>query len=177
MRLEFPRGRQAKLCRRKREGRFRRARNSSIATPNSTVVTLPILQRDTSMAQEPVFQPGQRVRRCSSREQVGTVVSGPRGNLRGKTGTQSRLEGHESQMFRCLIWKYLQPEEALRTCCRKEWYASRETLATLLTFVKLQFPVRNNVYALHATRTRFLHYQFKPRVRCERRHRGTFALL
>ncbi len=44
----------------------------------------------------------------------------------------------------------------------REEYPSKKTLANLLTFTKLQFPVRNNVYALRATRTRFLHYQFEP---------------
>jgi superfamily II DNA or RNA helicase len=45
---------------------------------------------------------------------------------------------------------------------REGVYATKETLSNLLTFTKLQFPVRNNIYALRATRTRFLHYQFNP---------------
>ena len=40
--------------------------------------------------------------------------------------------------------------------------AAKETLSKLITFTKLQYPLRDNLYAIRATRTQFLHYQFKP---------------
>jgi hypothetical protein len=128
------------------------------------------------MAKEPVFQPGQRVRRCSSREQVGTVVSGPR-KLAGEDWYAVSFGGPRVSNVPLSDLEVFTAGGSVEDLLQEGAYAGKETLANLLTFVKLQFLVRNNVYALHATRTRFLHYQFKPRVRCERRHRGTFALL
>ena len=113
------------------------------------------------MADNFVFQPGQRVRRCSSREQVGTVVSGPR-KIAGEDWYAVSFGGPRVSNIPSLDLELFAAGGSIDDLLREGVYASKETLANLLTFTKLQFPVRNNVYALRATRTRFLHYQFKP---------------
>jgi hypothetical protein len=109
------------------------------------------------MAIEPVFQPGQRVRRCSSREQVGTVVSGPR-KIAGGDWYAVSFGGPRVSNVPSSDLELFTAGGSVEELLREGVYASKETPANLLTFVKLQFPVRNNVCALRATRTRFLHY-------------------
>jgi hypothetical protein len=41
-------------------------------------------------------------------------------------------------------------------------YGNKESFSKLLTFTKLQFPLRNNIYSFKASRTDFKAYQFKP---------------
>lgn len=113
------------------------------------------------MPQVDVLHPGQRVRKRSSREQVGTVVSGPK-RIAGQDWYAVSFGGPRVSHIPAFDLEVFAAGRTVEELLREGIYASKDTLSNLLTFTKLQFPVRNNVYALRATRTRFLHYQFKP---------------
>ena len=113
------------------------------------------------MTDAALFQPGDRVRRRSSREQVGTIVSGPR-TIAGQDWYAVSFGGPRVSNIPVSDLESFAAAGAVEDLLREGVYASKETLSNLLTFTKLQYPVRNNVYALRSTRTRFLHYQFKP---------------
>lgn len=55
------------------------------------------------------------------------------------------------------------PEKAdIITLLKASSFSKKETLSKLITYTKLSFPVRNNLYALGSSRTEFLAYQFVP---------------
>jgi SNF2 domain-containing protein len=110
---------------------------------------------------EPLYAPGQQVRRRSSRDQVGAITSIARrvggefwypvffGGNRAVNVPESDLEPYTHG-------------RSIEDLLREGVFASKQTLSKLITFTKLEFPLRNNLYSVRATRTQFFHYQFKP---------------
>lgn len=110
---------------------------------------------------KPLFEPGQQVRRRSSRDQVGAITSAAKrvaaewwypvffGGHRVVNIPESDLELHSLG-------------KSIEDLLLEGIYASKETFSKLITFTKLQSPLRDNLLSVRATRTQFLHYQFKP---------------
>lgn len=110
---------------------------------------------------DPLFRIGQQVRRKSARDQIGIVTGSPKllggenwypiffGGFRALNVPATDLEPHEGGR---------EPEDLLVEAS----YGNKNTLSRLITFTKLQSPLRDNLYAVRSTRTLLLPYQFKP---------------
>jgi superfamily II DNA or RNA helicase len=107
------------------------------------------------------FVVGQQVRQRSSRDRVGVISAQPRqvggeswypvffGGIRAINVPESDLELYEAG-------------RSIEDLLREGVFANKEAFSKLITFTKLEFPLRNNLYSFRATRTQFLPYQFKP---------------
>src|SRR5262249_39940695 len=107
------------------------------------------------------FQVGQQVRVVSARQRVGVI-----------TGAPERRQGQWwDQVFLGRGQTGFLPEEDLepftstddvRSMMRDGRFGGREALSRLVTQLKLTLDLRSQIYALFASRTKFLPYQFKP---------------
>lgn len=107
------------------------------------------------------FKSGQEVRLRSERDRLGVIMGSPRllageywyrvnfggGNI--ENHPESNLEAYEG-------------DRSIIDLLTNGVYGNRETLSKLITFTKIRFPLRKNIYSFKASRTEFHEYQFKP---------------
>jgi ATP-dependent helicase HepA len=109
----------------------------------------------------PIFPSGKQVRRRSSRDQVGIITSSPK-RVGGEWWYPVFFGGNRATNIPESDLELYTAGGSIEDLLREGVFAAKETLSKLITFTKLQYPLRDNLYAIRATRTQFLHYQFKP---------------
>lgn len=107
------------------------------------------------------YQSGQGIRLISERDQLGVIVGDPQ-KLAGECWYKVNFGGgHISTVPE----SNLEPYEAsrdLHSLLREGVFSNKETFSKLITFTKIKYPLKKNVYSFKASRTEFLEYQFKP---------------
>ena len=99
------------------------------------------------MPEEQVFRPGERVRRCSSREQVGTIVSGPR-RIAAQDWYAVSFGGPRVVNIPASDLELFAAGRTVEDLLREGVYATKETLSNLLTFTP-NFSFRSGTTSMH----------------------------
>jgi len=112
----------------------------------------------------PIFRVGDSIRLKSARDRIGVIIGEPRA-IAGDWwypvvfATGDRLNVLEIDL------EAATGARDVRSLLEEGTFGAKETLSKLVTYAKLAEPLRDHLYALHASRTRFYEYQFKPLVK------------
>ena len=107
------------------------------------------------------FTSGQEVRLKSQRDQLGVIMGDPKiiageGWYRVNFGGGNIITHPESDI------ELYEAGTSIEDLLINGVFGNRETLSKLITFTKLRFPLRKNIYSFKASRTEFHEFQFKP---------------
>ena len=114
-----------------------------------------------SISPRPLFTAGEQVRRQSARDQLGVVVGTPK-RVGGEWWYSVFLGGARPMNLPESDLERYTGERNIEDLLVEGIFGNKESLSKLITLTKLQFPLRNNIYAFRASRTQFKAYQFKP---------------
>jgi superfamily II DNA or RNA helicase len=109
----------------------------------------------------PAFAKHSTVQRKSQRDQIGAVIAEAT-EIADQWWYRVRFaDGIVRNVPEVDLELYEDPTDVWSLLARGS-FSNKKTLSKLITFTKLQVPLRNNLYALSSSRTRFFSYQFKP---------------
>lgn len=107
------------------------------------------------------FAPGDRVRIQALRNATGVVLNGPI-PIAGRNYYEVDFRGDENTYPETALEKVERAGVSLETHLLNNNWASKDTLSRIVTYTKLEQPLRDVLYSFRATRTRFEAFQFKP---------------
>ena len=111
-----------------------------------------------------MIAPGTRVRLTHARDAVGVVVSGP-DEFAGTAFVEVDFAGDTSTYAVHELEKVELATGDLEGLLRAGSWGSKETLARVVTYTRLDSPLRDVLYSLRSARTRYEPYQYKPLVK------------
>jgi SNF2 family DNA or RNA helicase len=122
-----------------------------------------VLDRPQHQSTSPVslFTAGQQVRRQSARDQLGVVIGAPK-RIGGEWWYSIFLGGARPMNLPESDLEAYTADRSLEDLLVEGIFGNKESFSKLITLTKLQFPLRNNIYAFRASRTEFKAYQFRP---------------
>lgn len=107
------------------------------------------------------FKSGQEVRLKSERDRLGVIMGAPR-LLAGECWYRVNFGGGNIENHPESNLEAYEGDRGIIDLLTNGVYGNRETLSKLITFTKIRFPLRKNIYSFKASRTEFHEYQFKP---------------
>ena len=119
---------------------------------------------DANTTTQTSFARGDRVRVRARRDATGYVVTGPHCIGQRNYYEVDFLGDVDTYPEESLEHVQLDGSDLETQLLNNNW-ASRETLSRIVTFTKLEQPLRDVLYSFRATRTRFEPYQFKPLIK------------
>ena len=110
---------------------------------------------------QPQFQSGQEVRLTSERDQLGVIMGAPQ-LIAGEYWYRVNFGGGNIQTHPESNLELYQADRNIEDLLVNGVYGNKETLSKLITFTKICFPLRKNIYSFKASRTELHEFQFKP---------------
>jgi hypothetical protein len=104
---------------------------------------------------------GDRVRKKSQTGDSGEICGGPFQSPGGETWKVKTLDGNPTNWLTKFI-ELIPQNEDVQTAVETMKFGNHTDFSQYITFQRLSAPLRDNIYSMDATKTKFYPHQFKP---------------